>query len=119
MPDLSKLLQFGYQDRVLQYLSCVALYLPPLDTHRFRQRRIPNRPLQDPGGDWSQADLKSIKTFLEEAVAEGDFHPNGDLPFVLSGSQAIFESFCTLRCVPFGHPEAKATGGKYHSFGGA
>ncbi|CAE7724934.1 unnamed protein product, partial [Symbiodinium necroappetens] len=54
------------------------------DAIKKRKRLSDHEMVKDPGGDWSHADLATLKTFLEEAITEGDFHPNGDLPFALS-----------------------------------
>ena len=70
-------------------------------------------------GSWwglEHAELETIKTHVEEAITEGDFHPNGDLPFDLTGSGQIFEDFCNLHCIPYHHPEAKLARGKHHVF---
>ena len=74
--------------------------------------------MQDPGGDWSHADLGAIKTFLEEAVADGSHSPHNDLPMSVVASQEVFEDFCLLHSIPFKRPEAKSTQGKCHIFSG-
>ncbi|CAE7564303.1 unnamed protein product [Symbiodinium sp. CCMP2456] len=45
---------------------------------------------QDPGGDWSHADLETIKTFLEEAITEGEFRPNGESFDIEAEMQQIY-----------------------------
>ena len=63
--------------------------------------------------------LMPSRNFWRRPFTEGDFKPNGDLPFALVGSKEVFEDFCALHCLPFTHPdrEGKATaGGKTHTF---
>ena len=41
--------------------------------------KVPQLPIQCQ--DWAEADLLPVKTYLEEAVAEGNFRPDPTVPW--------------------------------------
>ena len=53
-------------------------------------------PAQEPGGDWSHAQLGPVQDLLEKAIESGEYTPlDYGIPMTAEASEVVWRTFCT------------------------